>query len=205
MTASARLEARDLARIAVFAALIVVLGVAGQIPLPAGVPITLQTLAIMLAGIVLGPVRGALAVVVVLVLAAVGLPVLSGGRGGLGVFFGPSVGYLIGWVPGVVVTGLIARAGAMGVSWWRALAGAIIGGIVVVYALGTVGLSAVLGLSLGDAALSNLAFLPGDLAKAVVVTLLAVALWRAYPPAFAFAAAPRVAAAAEPEKVDAAR
>ncbi|MEL5989889.1 biotin transporter BioY [Microbacterium phosphatis] len=203
MAASARLEARDLARIAIFAALIVVLGVAGQIPLPTGVPVTLQTLAVMLAGIVLGPKRGALAVLVVVVLAAVGLPVLSGGRGGLGVFVGPSAGYLFGWIPGVIVTGLIARAGARGISWWRALLGAVVGGILVVYTVGTVGLSLVLGLSPADAALSNVVFLPGDLAKAVVAMLLAVALWRAYPPAFAFAAAPRPAAPRE--TVDAAR
>jgi len=171
MAASARLEARDLARIAIFAALIVE--------------------------------RGALAVLVVVVLAAVGLPVLSGGRGGLGVFVGPSAGYLFGWIPGVIVTGLIARAGARGISWWRALLGAVVGGILVVYTVGTVGLSLVLGLSPADAALSNVVFLPGDLAKAVVAMLLAVALWRAYPPAFAFAAAPRPAAPRE--TVDAAR
>lgn len=189
MTASRRFEAADLARIAVFAAIIIVLGVAGQVPLPTGVPVTLQTLGVMLAGVVLGPVRGVASVLVVLLLAAVGLPVLSGGSGGLGVFFGPTVGYLIGWVPGVIVTALIARSGRTGLVWWRVALGAIVGGIVVVYAFGIPGVSLVVGLPLADAAVSSLVFIPGDLAKAVVATLLALALWRAYPPAFAFAPA----------------
>lgn len=188
MTASARLEARDLARIAVFAAIIVVLGVAGQIPLPTGVPLTLQTLGVMLAGIVLGPVRGAAAVLVVLALAAIGLPVLSGGSGGLGVFVGPTVGYLVGWVPGAIVAGLIARSGARGVVWWRALAGAVVGGIAVVYAFGVPGTALVLGSPLPATALASLVFVPGDLVKAVLATVIAVALWRAYPPAFALTA-----------------
>ncbi|MBF0815631.1 BioY family transporter [Microbacterium paludicola] len=195
MASSARFESRDLARIAIFAAIIVVLGVAGQVPLPVGVPITLQTLGVMLAGIVLGPVRGAAAVLVVLLLAAVGLPVLSGGRGGLDVFFGPTVGYMIGWIPGVIVTGLLARSGrtrGAGPVWWRVALGAIVGGIGVVYAFGVPGVALVVGIPLADAAVSSLVFIPGDLAKAFVATVLALALWRAYPPAFALApAAPR--------------
>jgi biotin transport system substrate-specific component len=189
MTASTRLEARDFARIAVFAAIIVVLGVAGEVPLPTGVPLTLQTLGVMLAGVVLGPLRGALAVLVVLALAAVGLPVLSGGSGGLGVFVGPTVGYLLGWLPGVAVTGLIARGGRAGIVWWRALVGALVGGIAVVYALGVPGTALVLGSPLGATAIASLVFVPGDLVKAVLSTLIAVALWRAYPPAFALPAA----------------
>jgi len=116
---------RDLARIAVFAALIVVLGTV-TIPIPGGVPITAQTLGVMLAGAVLGPRRAPLAVVLVLVLAAVGLPVLAGGRGGLGVFVGPTAGYLLGWVVGAVVIGLIVRANR--ITLWRTALGVVVGG-----------------------------------------------------------------------------
>lgn len=193
MTASRRFEARDLARIAIFAAIIIVLGVAGEVPLPTGVPLTLQTLGVMLAGIVLGPLRGAAAVLVVIVLAGVGLPVLSGGSGGLGVFVGPTAGYLLGWIPGVIVTGLIARSSRSGLDWWRVALGAVAGGIAVVYALGVPGVSLVTGIALQDSALSSLVFVPGDLIKAAVATMLALALWRAYPPAFAFAPAPQAA------------
>lgn len=84
MTTSRATDASaSLGRIAVFAALIIVLG-AVIVPLPAGVPITAQTLGVMLAGLVLGPRLAPLAILLVLVLAAVGLPVLAGGRGGLG-------------------------------------------------------------------------------------------------------------------------
>ncbi|WP_238439597.1 biotin transporter BioY [Microbacterium sp. JZ31] len=193
MTPSRRFEARDLARIAIFAAIIVVLGVAGEIPLPTGVPLTLQTLGVMLAGIALGPLRGVAAVLVVVVLAGVGLPVLSGGSGGLGVFVGPTAGYLLGWIPGVVVTGLIARSSRAGLDAWRVALGAVVGGIAVVYALGIPGVSLVTGIPLADSALSSLVFVPGDLIKAAVATLLALALWRAYPPAFAFAPTSRPA------------
>ncbi|GAA3660432.1 biotin transporter BioY [Microbacterium marinilacus] len=197
MAPSPRLEARDLARIAIFAAIIVVLGVAGQIPLPTGVPVTLQTLGVMLAGVVLGPVRGAAAVLVVLLLAAVGLPVLTGGSGGLGVFVGPTAGYLVGWVPGVVMTGLIARAGLDRVVWWRSLIGSIVGGILVVYAFGVPGTAIVTDTPLLPTAGASLIFLPGDLVKAVLATVISAALWRAYPPAFALPAVRRPRATAD--------
>ncbi|MCM3780559.1 biotin transporter BioY [Microbacterium hydrocarbonoxydans] len=173
---------RDLARIAVFAALIVVLGTV-TIPIPGGVPITAQTLGVMLAGAVLGPRRAPLAVALVLVLAAVGLPVLAGGRGGLGVLVGPTAGYLIGWVFGAIVIGLIVHADR--ITWWRTALGVVAGGIAVVYAFGIPVQALVLGMDLAPTALSSLAFLPGDVLKVAAATALVVALRRAYPPAFA--------------------
>lgn len=172
---------RDLARIAVFAALIVVLGTV-TVPLPGGVPLTAQTLGVMLAGAVLGPRRAPLAVLLVLVLAAIGLPVLAGGRGGLGVFVGPTAGYLLGWVVGAVVIGLIVHRSR--ITWWHTALGAVIGGIVVVYAFGIPVQALVLGVDLAPTALSSLVFLPGDLLKAAAATVLTMALRRAYPPAF---------------------
>lgn len=181
MTASARPLGADLARIAVFAALIVVLGTV-VVPVPGGVPITAQTLGVMLAGLVLGARRAPLAILVVLALAAAGLPVLAGGRGGLGVFVGPSVGYMIGWIAGVVVIGLIAHGARF--TWWRAGIAALVGGILVIYLFGIPIQALITGVPLGPTILSSLVFLPGDLIKAVVAVLLAVALRRAYPRAF---------------------
>jgi len=176
-------EARDIARVAVFAALIVVLGLMGPIPVPGlPVPVTAQTLGVMLAGTVLGGRRAGAAVLIVFVLVAVGLPVLSGGRGGLGVFVGPTVGFLLGWLPGAIVTGWIAHSGRL--TWWRTLLGAFVGGMLVVYAVGIPLLAVVSGLSLADAALANVAFLPGDAIKVVLATVLTTLLLRAYPPAF---------------------
>ena len=184
MSQSARFDGRDLSRIAVFAAIIVVLGLMGPIPVPGLVPITAQTLGVMLAGAVLGWRRGATAVLVVIALVAVGLPVLSGGRGGLGVFVGPTAGYLIGWIFGAAVVGLIAHSGTGRISWWRVALGTVVGGILVIYAFGIPVQAAVTGLAVNQAALASLAFLPGDVIKAVVATVLTMALYRAYPPAF---------------------
>lgn len=172
----------DAARIAVFAALIIALGLV-VVPLPGGVPITGQTLGVMLAGLVLGPRLAPLSILAVFALVAAGVPVLAGGRGGLGVFIGPSAGYLIGWVAGVVVIGLIASSRRL--TWWRAGVAVVLGGIVTVYLFGIPVQALVTGVPLGPTALSSLAFLPGDLLKAAAATTLCVALQRAYPRAFA--------------------
>jgi len=181
MTEAPRPLGADLARIAVFAALIVVLGTV-TVPVPGGVPITAQTLGVMLAGLVLGARRAPLAVLVVIVLAAAGLPVLAGGRGGLGVLVGPTAGYLAGWIAGALVIGLIAHSGRF--AWWRSAIAALVGGILVVYLFGIPVQALVTGVPIGPTVLSSLVFLPGDLLKAVLAVLLAVALRRAYPRAF---------------------
>jgi len=172
---------RELARVAIFAALIVVLGMV-TIPIPGGVPLTAQTLGVMLAGAVLGPRLAPLSILLVLALAAVGLPVLAGGRGGLGVFVGPTAGYLLGWVAGVVVIGLIVQGGRL--TWWRIALGTVIGGILVVYLCGIPVTALVLGLDLARTAVAALVFLPGDLLKAAAAVVLTLALRRAYPRAF---------------------
>ncbi|MEH3090388.1 MAG: biotin transporter BioY [Microbacterium arborescens] len=178
------LDATDLARAAVFAALIAVLGLPGSFTVFGGVPITAQTLGVMLAGAVLGPVVGAASVATFLALVAVGLPLLAGGRGGLAVFVGPTGGYLLGWLVGAVVVGLIVHAGGRRPVWWRTAAGMLVGGVLVVYACGIPVQSLVLRLAIEQAALANLAFVPGDVVKAVVATALVGALVRGYPRAF---------------------
>jgi biotin transport system substrate-specific component len=178
-----RLSARDLALIASFAALIAALGLPGSLYLFGGaVPITLQTLGVMLAASVLGAKRGALAVVVLLVLVAAGLPLLSGGRGGLGVFAGPTAGYVIGFVPGALVTGwLVDRLLPRYPVWWG-FAANVVGGIAVVYLIGVPVLHAVTGISWDEALMTGLVvFLPGDAVKAIVATVVAAGVHRGYP------------------------
>ena len=177
-----RLSSRDLALVASFAALIAVLGLPGGIPVFGNaVPVTLQSMGIMLAGSILGWKRGALSVIVLLVLVAAGLPLLSGGRGGLGVFAGPSVGYLIGWVLGAAVIGWLVQLKLPAYpSWWGALAN-VIGGIGVVYLVGVPVQAAVTHTSVWLAAVSSLVFLPGDGLKVVISTAVASAVHRGYP------------------------
>lgn len=166
---------RSLTHVALFAALIAVLGLVPQITLPGGVPITAQSLGIMLCGTVLGARRGALAVLLFLVLVAVGLPVLSGGRGGLGVFAGPSVGFLLGFPVAAFVAGLVVERWRAPVLW-AAGAGAFVGGILVLYAFGVTGWALMLDKTLADVGPFVMGFLPGDLIKVVLAAFVTRAL-----------------------------
>ncbi len=177
----ARLPARDLARIAAFAALIAALGLPGALTFGGSVPITAQTLGVMLAGAVLGARRGALAVLLFLVLVAVGLPLLAGGRGGLGVFAGPSAGYLVGWVAGAYVTGWLVERGLPGLSTARALLATLVGGVAVVYLIGVPVQAWRTDVPLPTTAVAAAAFLPGDLVKAFIAAFVAKAVHAAYP------------------------
>lgn len=178
------LDATDLARVAVFAALIAVLGLPGSFPVFGGVPITAQTLGVMLAGAVLGPVLGALSVTVLLALVAVGLPLLAGGRGGIAVFLGPSAGYALGWILGAAVVGILVHAGGRRPVLWRTALAMTAGGIVAIYAVGVPVQSLVTRLPLRETALASLVFVPGDLLKAAIATVVVAALVRAYPRGF---------------------
>lgn len=181
------MSTNDTVLVSLFAAIIVALGLMPPVTLGfIPVPITLQTLGVMLAGAILGPVRGALACLLVVLLTVIGLPVLSGGRGGLGVVPGPTGGFLLGWVPGAFVTGWLVRrltVGTPGVLWRLPayLAACVLGGIVTVYALGIPWLATVTGMGLSRAAIGSATFLPGDLLKAIVAALVARSVQRAYP------------------------
>ncbi|MCU1635096.1 MAG: biotin transporter BioY [Cryobacterium sp.] len=182
MTAS-RLTARDLAQIAIFAALIAALGLPGAISLGSvAVPITFQTLGVMLAGAILGARKGSLAVLLFLVLTAAGLPLLSGGRGGLAWFTtSPATGYLYGWLLGAAVIGYLTARLLPRYPFWPALGATVLGGIVVIYLVGVPVTAINLGLPLWVALADSAKFLPGDLVKAVVTVLVAAQVHRAYP------------------------
>lgn len=172
---------KNVTMIALFAALIAVLGLIPKISLGFGVPITAQSLGIMLCGTVLGAKRGGLAVLLFLLLVAIGLPLLSGGRGGLGSFTTPAAGFIFGWPVAAFVTGLIVEK-------WRgaplalvASLATITGGIVVMYVFGIVGMSIALEKTLLEATALVTAFIPGDILKAVIAGMLTAALAKARP------------------------
>ncbi|WP_309666739.1 biotin transporter BioY [Tabrizicola sp.] len=171
---------RNLTHIALFAALIAVLGLVPKIDLAAGVPITAQSLGVMLCGTILGARRGALAVVLFLVLVAAGLPLLSGGRGGLGVFASPSVGFLLGFPVAALVAGWVMQRTTLSPGL-AATAGAVIGGIGVLYVFGIIGMSVMLDKSLTEASYLAIAFLPGDAVKAVLAGMITQSLARMRP------------------------
>lgn len=105
----------------VFAALLVVLSQIA-IPLPSGIPVTLQTFAVALCGFALGPALGTLSVGVYLALGAVGVPVFAGFSGGIGAFVGMTGGYLWAFLPMAFLCGLGAQqknkvlSGALGLA-----------------------------------------------------------------------------------------
>lgn len=166
---------KNIAYVALFAALIAVLGLVPKIDLAAGVPITAQSLGVMLCGTVLGARRGALAVLLFVGLVALGLPLLSGGRGGLGVFAGPSVGFLIGFPVAAFVAGWVMERTSLQVGV-AAAAASVIGGIGVLYAFGIPGMAWALGKTLPEAAFIALAYLPGDAVKCVLAGVITATL-----------------------------
>ncbi len=160
-----------------FAALISI-GAYIAIPIPGTpVPIVLQNMFILLAGFILGPWWGLASVVFYLILGAAGLPVFSGGTGGLVKFAGPTGGYLFGFMPGVVAFGLLSRLGKQ--RWYfNVMAGVV--GMAVVYVFGVARLKAVLGVDWTKAlAMGLVPFIPGDIAKIIVASILAPPILKA--------------------------
>jgi biotin transport system substrate-specific component len=103
-----KLELRDYSRIGIFVGIIAVLGLFPKLPI-GPVPFSIQVIGVFLAGAVLGSYRGTLAVLVFEVLVLAGAPLLTGLRGGLEVFFGPTFGFLIGWLIAAWVIGLLVE------------------------------------------------------------------------------------------------
>lgn len=176
------MSTRDIVFIALFAALMAVLGTFPALQVPViNVPITAQSMGVMLAGGILGARRGTLAILLFVVIVLAGLPLLSGGRGGLAVLAGPTVGFFLGWLPAAFVTGLLVERFMPRLHFIGAFFAATVGGIVVLYACGIPGISLVTGAPLSTAASGSLAFIPGDLVKAGLAAAIIVAVSRAYP------------------------
>lgn len=176
------MNTKDIVRVALFAAFTAALALFPPITIPlTGVPITAQSMGPMLAGTILGSRRGLLSQLLFLVLVAAGLPLLAGGKGGLVVFAGPTAGYMVAWPLAAFVIGLMCelywdRIGAVSCFIFTA-----IGGIVLVYLIGSAWVSFVAGLSYWQALLANGPFIPGDLVKAALATAVAMTVRRSYP------------------------
>lgn len=191
------MSSRDIAQVAMATGLVAALGLPGAVAVfGSAVPITLQTLGVMLAGSLLGARKGAAALLLFLALVAVGLPLLAGGRGGLGVFAGPSAGYLLAWPVGAWLIGRLVETGRPGYRWPRGLAANLLGGVGVVYALGIPVQAWRTGVPLPETTVLAAAFIPGDLVKAVLATGVASGVHRALPDLLA--SPPESASSTEP-------
>src|SRR3712207_6491546 len=165
-------------RVALMAA---VTAVAAQITIPlpfSPVPFTLQVLAVILSGLLLGPRFGALAQAIYVLLGAVGAPVFAGFSGGLGRVLGPTGGYLLSYPVAAAVAGLAAHAAA-NASRRRALWASFLwgcAGLAIIYALGATWLAVVTQLPFAAAlAQGVLPFVPFDLIKVAFAALVAIA------------------------------
>lgn len=178
-TLADRLVARSLAT----DALLVVAGAGltaalAQVAVPLWpVPITGQTLAVLLVGSSLGALRGALSMVLYAVLGIVGLPVFSEASSGFGVVAGPTGGYIVGFVAAAALTGWLAER-----SWDRRVlraAVAFLGGTVVTFAFGLPWLAFALGLDLEQTLEAGLyPFILGGVVKAAIAAGVMPLAWR---------------------------
>lgn len=181
----ARHATRDVALIAVFAAIIAACALLPAINIGAGlVPITLQTFGVILAGAVLGAWRGFLAVLLYLAVGAIGLPVFAGGTAGLAPFAGPAVGYLIGMPLAALLVGFLVERlprKKIGVSIPLIFVAGFVSSLVFIHPLGILGLMWRADLTFTQAFLTDIVFIPGDIAKNILVALVATAVHRAFP------------------------
>lgn len=148
------------------------------IPVPGSpVPITGQTLAVVLTAAALGPVRGLAGQALYLLLGAVGLPFYSEASGGLEVVAGATGGYLVGFLPAAFLIGLAARHG-LDRAPWKALP-LFVAGQAVIFAIGVPWLAVVADLSAAEAVEAGLyPFIVGGLVKAALAGVLLPGAWR---------------------------
>jgi biotin transport system substrate-specific component len=153
-----------------------VTALAAQIQIPMfPVPMTLQTLAVLLVGATLGLKRGSLSMSLYLLLGAIGFPVFAAAKTLTGVL--PTAGYLVGFVFAAALVGWLASKGFSSSPLKVALSFAL--GSTVIYALGTVGLMITLGLSFSQALAAGVApFILGDVAKAAAAAALLPLAWK---------------------------
>ena len=181
-TAPRGLTTKDIVYIALFAALTAALGLMPPIHFAGAAlpPISAQSLGVMLAGAVLGSKRGGLALLLFIALVAVGLPLLSGGRGGFGVLIGTSGGFLLAWPLCAYIIGYLMEKDTAASPVKTGLYVAF-GGIVVMYAAGIPWMASIGKLGLSKSLTIMVAYIPGDLVKVGLATVIARGLRRAYP------------------------
>lgn len=177
--------ATDVALVSTFAAFIAVCALLPGITLPGmAVPITLQTFGVMLAGLVLGPLRGTLAVLLYLAVGFAGIPVFSEGTGGLATFGKVSLGYLLAFPFAAALAGFLASRAVRVRPALRPVAlfaSATAGSLVFIHPIGIAVMGARLGLDAAEAITMGAVFLPGDVVKNVLAALVATAVLRAFP------------------------
>ena len=166
------MKIKEITYVALFASIMGALGVVPPIILSfTPVPITLQTLGVLLAGGILGPRLGALSQVVFLFIVAAGMPLLSGGRGGFAVFVGPGAGYLLAWpITAFCIGYLLSRFRTIRLR--NVLLLNLTVGIFLIYLIGIPVQAMMMDITLLQAIKLSLVYLPGDVIKATLASYL---------------------------------
>jgi biotin transport system substrate-specific component len=166
------MKLKEMTFVAVFAAVMGALGVVPPIMLSfTPVPITLQTLGVLLTGGVLGARLGAMSQIIFLLLVAAGMPLLSGGRGGPSVFVGPSVGYLISWpITAFCIGYLLSRFQNLKLKYVLMINLTV--GILLIYLIGIPAQAFMMDIPVLEAAKLSLIYIPGDVLKAILASIL---------------------------------
>lgn len=175
-----RTPTTDVALIAGFAALIAVCAILPDIKTGVGVPYSLQTFGVLLTGAVLGPVRGFLSVTLYLVAGLV-LPIYSGGASGASHFSGVTAGYLVAFPLAAALCGYIVYRNRERATFTLLFTAGLLSSFAFVHTLGPLNLAWRADLSLKEAFVIDTAYFPGDIAKNVVMALVASAVHRAFP------------------------
>ncbi|WP_319583173.1 biotin transporter BioY [uncultured Pseudodesulfovibrio sp.] len=167
-TSSGQPPLADLHRLVWTALMAALIGAGAYLIVPVGpVPVSMQPFFIFLAGYLLGPRHAFLAMALYLLAGIIGLPVFAGGKSGLGYAFGPTGGYLLGFLGTALICGL-ARTRDGELPWLRGVCAGL-AGVGFVYLTGAVWLKMVLNLTWTKAvALGVIPFIPWDILKVVV-------------------------------------
>jgi len=155
-----------------------------MVPLPfTPVPINLGLLAVWICGGLLGPKRGAIAISVYILLGAVGVPVFAGFNAGLGALAGPTGGYIIGYLPSVILFGLLvgraekAEQGRKTLKTFLLIIAMGLPAMAVCYAFGTAWFMITTGMGLVESlVMCVIPFVPGDALKVVAAVVACEAL-----------------------------
>ncbi|WP_243517016.1 MULTISPECIES: biotin transporter BioY [unclassified Candidatus Cardinium] len=173
---------KDTVYIALFAAIYAVLGALPMIVLPFNpVPITAQSLGPMLAGSILGAKRAAFASLLFIAIALTGFPIMSGGRGGIGLILGPTGGFILGFPISAYSIGFLFEKNWHRLNTTWAFIYILLGGVVILYVIGLLWTSLLFDIPLNKAFLGAIIFIPGDIIKAAIAATTAMVIKRAYP------------------------
>ncbi|MCI8590454.1 MAG: biotin transporter BioY [Clostridiales bacterium] len=166
------MKSKKLVLCALFAALI---AVCSQILIPiSAIPINLALFAVWMCGAVLGWLYGSIAVITYIALGAIGIPVFTNFRGGIGVLAGPTGGYIVGYLVGVLLCG--ALIGRFSKTFWMYPVAMTLG-CIVCYAFGTLWYMILTHTGLISAlTMCVLPYLPGDVIKIILASLISYKL-----------------------------